>query len=255
MTSGLFRAEAVAAYRNPDTRGGLLEAGPPSGLLPLGVLAIVLAAGAVAATTLRVQVTATGRGIVRSESGNVVVGCARGGTVTEVRVRAGDAVDAGSPLARVHGEAIVAPIAGSVEYVDVRVGGTLAAGDPVAQIVPKGERLVGTMALPARHRAHLHIGDPVRLDLDEHPATEIGTADATIEHVGTEPLSPARARNLLGDEDAAREPSYVVRLRLGRMPAGSSAAFRSGMTFTGRVTLEEPRAIELVLPRLVASSP
>ena len=43
MAEGLFRPEAVSAYENPEARGGLLVARPPSGWLPLtGIVGALL---------------------------------------------------------------------------------------------------------------------------------------------------------------------------------------------------------------------
>jgi multidrug resistance efflux pump len=248
VASGLFREEAVKSYMNPDARGGLLVVAPPSGALPFAVIAAVLGLAAVFAAATEVQITAKGRGVVRPARASVVVRAPRAGRIDALAIRPGQTVTAGEALGRIGDVPLAAPEAGEIEYVDATFGETVAEGAPLFEIVPSSEPLVAYMAVPAAHRARLSPGKEVRLRLDEYPASEYGVAIARIDRVGGELLSDARASTFLGA--AAKEPSFLVTLRLERMPGAARAPFRNGMLFEGDIALEQRRAISLLFPAL-----
>jgi hypothetical protein len=215
--------------------------------MPFALIASVLAAAAAVAAVTPVKVTADGRGVIRPDGGNLVVRAPQAGRVGEVRVGVGRRIEVGDTLVEVAGKRVPSEIAGAVERVDTRLGDVVAEGAPLLTIAPAGP-FVGLMALPASARAKLHEGMIVSLDLDELPAKEDGAAIATILHVGSELVSKAEAEALFGRSDAVREPSFLATLRLDRAPRAAGGGFQNGMLFTGTITLEERRAISLLLP-------
>ena len=83
---GLFREQALAAYANPDARGGLLRAAPPSGLALVLVIVGALGCGVAVAAATPVSTNIEGRGVVALEHGALVLRAASDGTVTAVNV-------------------------------------------------------------------------------------------------------------------------------------------------------------------------
>lgn len=249
MADGLFRAEAVAEYREPEARGGLVSVGLPTGALPFALIAAALAALSTAAALLPVRVTADGRGVVRAAAGSLVIRAPRAGTVGTVAVRPGLHVARGDALAIVGGETVRSPEAGIVDFVDVREGEFVVGGASLAEVVPTADPLVAFMAVPSELRARLVEGAPARLDLDELPAAEVGVGTATVERVGAQLLSQERARAVLG-ADAPGEPSFLVTLRLDRPPERSAGPFQNGMRFRGSILVEERSALSLLVSSL-----
>jgi biotin carboxyl carrier protein len=96
----LFRDRAIREYLDPDQRGGLVTVAPPAGGVAFGVIAAVFLTGAGAALLGEVQVTASGRGVVRPEGGVVDVRAPSAGTVEEVPVRPGERLGGDSLVAR-----------------------------------------------------------------------------------------------------------------------------------------------------------
>lgn len=240
VSEGIFRAEAVASKQNPDTRGGLLIAAPPSGLVPVGVLLAALAVGVAAAAVVRVDVTAQGRGVVRPEEGSVVVRAAEAGIVTQLGVRPGDTLDADAIVARIGEAPVKTTSAGTVDFVDAHLGDVVSQGTPLLELVPSSDGRVALMAISAAQRSRLAPGTPVRLRFDEH-ASDASATTAKVTRVGAQLLTDARARAIFGAE-APKEPSFLVVLEL---PSG----LRSGMLFTGAITVERPTILELVFGR------
>ena len=62
MSAPLFRDQAVKAYMDPDARGGLVRATPPSLARLFAVLTLLFVGAVVASIVVRVKVTARGRG-------------------------------------------------------------------------------------------------------------------------------------------------------------------------------------------------
>ncbi len=248
MGKGLFRDEAVAAYQNPETRGGLLAVVPPTGRNVAIPLLLVVVLGVVAALLIRVAVTAEGRGVVQSTGGPVRVAPPMSGTVTALHVRAGDQVKKGAPLFAVNGRTITAPRPGAVDKVATTVGSSVVAHSPtVIEIIPSDAALVGRMTIPARYRSRLRVGDAVRIRLDEHDGA--GHAQGSVERVGGDVRAADRASAPRQAGSVPDEPTVLVELRLDAMPRGVDGEFRHGMAFTGVAVLERERALALLLPR------
>jgi hypothetical protein len=230
----LFRPQAVRATTDPDQRGGLLLARPPSGGWPFALLGALVVGLIGVALIARVGSASTGRGEVRADPRAVVVRAPAPAVVLGLARAPGDLVRAGDALVTTDGAPILAAIAARVDAVDAAVGESLRAGDPVARLTPSGGRLVGRLLLPARDRHRVRVGDPVRLELDELPAEERGTASGHVARV----------------VDGGEADTFVAEVALERMPPGIDAPFRAGMTFTGRVSLGEEPLVDVLFPWL-----
>jgi hypothetical protein len=147
---------------------------------------------------------------------------------------AGDAVRADEPLVTTSAGTVGAPIAGRIEQIEAPVGESLRPGDLVAKILPEGATLVGRLTLPSRHRAQVHVGDRVRLSLEEFPADEAGVGDGRVARV----------------TDGADAGSFIADVTLEHMPPGAGAPFRAGMAFSGEVVLREERIATVLFPGL-----
>lgn len=239
---GLFREQALAAYANPDARGGLLRAAPPSGLALFVVIVGALGCAAAVAATTRVRSSIEGRGVVALERGPIVVRAANGGTITAVNVSAGQTLEVAGVLLAIDGAPIATTSTGHVEFVDVRVGDVVDRGAPLVEIVPDREPLVGHLLVPAARRQRLFDGQEVRI----HVGAEI-VGTATIADVSAQPISVARQAELFGTSAslAPSGPQLLVRVTLP-----TAAALTNGAPFLGEIPLESRSALSVLVPAL-----
>jgi len=95
-------------------------------------------------------------------------------------------------------------------------------------------------------------GDDVRLELDQLPYAEYGTARARIERISDDLASAFEIRESLGDNPFPNVPTFRVELRLTDTRAVEKAGvpLRSGMLMNARFTLRRQRLITLVLDPL-----
>lgn len=244
----LFREQAVRQYSDPEQRGGLLRAAPPSGLRLFVPLALLFVLAAVASAQ-KVHVTARGRGVIRPASGVHVVVAPAAGRVARHGVRVGDVVEANAPLFTVVAGLskldVRAPVAGRIDAFRARDGAMVEAGAPLVRIVPDGGELVAVLAIAAEHRAHLREGSEVRLRLDEHRSDDAGYGLARVVYVSSEPISDDLADPFVASA-AKQTPHYEVELEPLAMPPRAEGGFRSGMTFTGEIVLHDERIIALL---------
>ncbi len=248
----IFREQAVRQYSDPDQRGGLLRATPPSGLALFVPLALLFVAVAVIASVQKVNVTARGRGIVRPADGVRPLRAPVAGELIVHDVSLGNVVEAGTQLFTVRhddGETtVVAPVDARIDAWRVPAGDRVTAGTPVVRLVPTSETLVAVFAIPAEHRASLVHGAEIRLRLDEHPFEQYGLGLARVVHVSSEPIGDGYDDPFVAAIAGESGPSlYEVELEPVSMPPRSKSSFRSGMTFTGEVVLREQRVIALLL--------
>ena len=100
LTSPTFRAEAVACHLRGESPAALLAVTTPSAWGCLLLLATLVLAGLAFAVLGTVEVTARGRGALRTTSEVLAIHTEVPGTVAEVRVWSGQQVKAGQVLAR-----------------------------------------------------------------------------------------------------------------------------------------------------------
>ncbi|MFO0711164.1 MAG: HlyD family efflux transporter periplasmic adaptor subunit [Sandaracinus sp.] len=247
--ANLFREKALAAYLDPESRGGLVRATPPHARsLVLGLVAVFTLAAA-ASAVVRVPITTRGAGVVRPSIGLVTVRAATRGRVRRVEVVPGQRVIAGSMLADIDGP-IVAPVAGVVDIVRARVNDVIEADGAVLRILPEGAELVAFLAVPARDAAHVHRDQDVRLGFDAFPQSEYGFGRGHVADVSRDVADPDLVDWALPPASAGEEPRFLVTVRVDAMPRGVSAPLTSGMTFEGIVDMREQRLIVLLFSPL-----
>ena len=241
---GLFREQALAAYANPDARGGLVRAAPPSGLAIFSVIAGALLCATSLAATTPVSTAIEGRGVVALEHGPVIVRAPRDAVVTTVLVRAGAQLDRAVYLLALDGELLAAPTTGHVEFVDVREGDVVTRGTPLVEIVPDREPLTGYLLVPTAERHRVSEGQTVQLRV---AGTVVGSG--RIVDVAAQPISQSRESSLFGAPSQARASSVLVRVAVPRV-----TALANGTVFVGEIPLESRSALSVLVPALRAEA-
>jgi multidrug resistance efflux pump len=148
----------------------------------------------------------------------------------------------------------LAALAGVVESVVVRQGEAVQAGTVVARIVPDEppDRVVGFIA--ERDRAFLAVGAAVRIDVRQLPAGEFGSLDGRVARIGADLAGTAEIRNVLGDSGVAAPTQGLYRVDIALLPSEKARRLRpylrAGMLADVRFTLRERRVITLVIEPL-----
>lgn len=145
---------------------------------------------------------------------------AKGGRLTNVQVRAGDAVEAGSPLA------LVAPDTAS--------------------------ELEVTLWAPSRAIGFVKPGDRVRLMFDAFPFQTFGAAWARVSEISRAPIMP----NDLPVPIETKEQMYKVTARLERSSLrayGKDWPLAPGMRLTGDLVLSEKSLLEWLFDPIMAT--
>jgi hypothetical protein len=107
--------------------------------------------------------------------------------------------------------------------------------------VVRSGRLVAVV--PARARAELRAGQPLRFELIAQPLT--------LESAGTKILSPSEARQLLGVDGAAFWPSPEPAVRIdASLPAAIGNDYSDGVAGRVRVRLGRERLLFVLIPAL-----
>ena len=148
-----------------------------------------------------------------------------------------------------------APVAGTVSDVRVRPGQRLQAGEPVLAIAPNDAEASLVCAIPGEYRPMIEKGMPVRFALDGY---RYEYHDVVVDDVGQEVVGAAEVRRFLGPEVAdalhLQEGSYV--LVRGKIPArsfvsdGKTYNFFDGLTGSSDVQVRKEPIVVLLLPAL-----
>lgn len=247
--ANLFREKALAAYLDPESRGGLVRATPPGARSLVVGLVLVFSAAVVTSAVVHVPITTHGAGVVRPSLGLVTVRAAAGGRVRRLEVAPGQRVVAGSMLADIGGP-VVAPVAGVVDIVRARVNDVIEPDGAVLRILPEDAELVAFLAVPARDAAHVHRDQQVRLGFDAFPQSEYGFGRGHVGDVSRDVADPDLVDRVLPAAALGTEPQFLVTVHIDALPRGVSAPLTSGMTFEGIVDVREQRLIVLLLSPL-----
>lgn len=142
---------------------------------------------------------------------------------------------------------IRAPRAGRVESLLVSAGEVILAGALFGRLVSSELPTQITAFVPERDRAFVRVGDAVRLELDQLPVAEYGSARARIERVSSETTSVEELRQALG-EAAPAGVSFRVDLALesDEHTLGLTSKLASGSLLTVRLPLRRRRVIGLI---------
>lgn len=153
--------------------------------------------------------------------------------------------------ARADARIVRAPRDGLVSDVRVRAGNALLPGDHILTLVEPGAEPVVLAFLPGQDRPRLRAGMTLQLDLRGYTKVR---EPATIIDVGTEVIGPTEARRTVGAQvaDSLKLEGPVVIVR-ARLPARTFVAdghryhFHDGMVGVGEVEVEsKPFAVTLV---------
>jgi membrane fusion protein len=105
-----FREQALAAHERGLGLATCLDVAPPSTWAVFLVLAGLVVSAFLFCLLGRVEVTARGRGVLRSSGGVLAIAAEVGGVVEEVRVRSGQSVTAGAVLITIDAASIKAAL-------------------------------------------------------------------------------------------------------------------------------------------------
>jgi hypothetical protein len=133
VPSHLFRRQALAQLTSPEQLDHLMQITSARSWLALGALACVVAAGLVWSVAGSVPAEASGQGILLRPPGIYQIQTAGIGTITDLRVRAGDTVRAGQAIAT-----LTAPEGAVTEITSQRDGVILAVLVEQYEFVPPG---------------------------------------------------------------------------------------------------------------------
>jgi multidrug resistance efflux pump len=147
---------------------------------------------------------------------------------------------------------IVATESGIIEGLRVQVGDLVNAGQTVGRLLTDGESPRAFALLAERDRALVHLGDSVRLEVDQYPFADWGALKATIHRIGENPASLAELRELFGEDAKTEGSSYLVELTIpsGQPRTVAQQPLRSGMGFQARYTLRRQRPISFLFEPL-----
>ncbi len=242
-----FRKRAIKAYLDRDARGVLLQIAPPALSRLLLSIAIVFVVAVVTSAFVRAKITARGRGVVRPADGVVIVRAPAEGVVRSIEASVGQQVRAGDVLLRLD-TPVFAPVAGVIDALPVHRDDYVTVGKPIVKIVPSNRELIGYLALSWRYRAHLSIGQPIRLAFDEYPSSEMGFGEGRIIRISEDVITPELASAYLVENDASQGPRFLVQVALERLPPGATKGpLHNGMPFEGVVPVREQRVLTLLL--------
>jgi multidrug efflux pump subunit AcrA (membrane-fusion protein) len=196
-------ADAVAA-RLPvtDRRGWTM----------LAAVALLVLAGLLWAVLGRAPETVSGTGMIVPANGFVDEGTSIAGSVTQILVSPGDAVEAGQPVAAVQTEAgaterIRASVAGIVVSVVARRGGITQPGTPLVIIDPVTTD-IAVGFLPAAEGGKVRVGMPALVAVSSFPEAQYGYISGTVRSVGQLPATAERIQLLVGGNDQL--PGFVT---------------------------------------------
>lgn len=248
MSQSIFRERAVKAYQDPDSRGSLLRLAPPSIVWLLGALAALTVLAIVTAALTRVRVVASGRGILRPREGIVILRAAEAGSIGAVQVALGQQLEAGAVLLTME-RPVLAPVGGVVDALPVHSGERVAAGTALVKLVPNRGARAGFLAIPARFRSQLRVGQTVRLRFDEEGSAGGMLRQGRIARVSADVLTPELASAYLAEHRDTDPPSFLVEVAL---EDATAASLLNGMPFEGQVILREQRALTLLFAPLAS---
>lgn len=210
-TQNLFRSSATRRFDGGASDNAFTPARPAHWVVVLSAAVVLLSAVAwsvLASTTA----TVTGRGYLLPTSGISVVVSPVTGTVVEVLISRGDAIEPGDPVAVVarasDRQHIRAEVAGRADSVQRQVGDWVEAGQNIALITPD-EPLVVHAFVPLDRAALVDVGMPVQFSLGAYPPAQFGTLRGEVARIETLAATPLSLGATLHDEALIEEVSAL----------------------------------------------
>lgn len=145
---------------------------------------------------------------------------------------------------------IRSPQGGRLEAILVKPGDVVETGQTVGKLIPDATSLQVTAFLPERDRAFVHVGDAVRVELDQLPYLEFGTVAGKISRIAGELASTFEVRAAAGEEIRLEGPAYRMEVELGPSADRPLLRLRSGMLGDVRYTLRRQKVITFLVTPL-----
>jgi biotin carboxyl carrier protein len=244
--------------------------GPKDWLVLVTVLG-VLVGGAAWGVGAKLPRWISAGGLLTSPGGTFAVQSPVAGQVTDVPVRVGMRVRAGSVVARVSARGVVtavrSPSDGDLYAVPVRAGQVVGFGSTLArgESRTRGLRLVAVLYLPAAAPAQTGVGDPVELRVPSAAVEQYGVLRGRVAAVDPVPSSAEEIADFVGDgrlagmlaPDGVARRVVVELVRSATTVSGYAWSTRDGPPFrivtrtmvTGDLPLPPERPLDWVLPR------
>lgn len=296
--ASMFRAEALAAARDPQRAGELVHLAPRIVRIAIPAIMLLVVVLIVIAAIVRVPSYSRGSVVVTMNGHNVLSDGA--GRVAMVHVVPGQVVAAGDPLltldasrekqeaaqletvyrdqlstflfdptdeaARQSLASVLVQRKGALDRLELmtvkapvagRVGAILAGdlvqqGEHVATITPDDAEASVVAFMPGSDRSRIQVGMTLQVELTGFNGTR---SDLTITDVGTEIISAATARKLLGQKlaDGVALPPLVVMV-MAKLPAGTFEAdnktysYFDGMDGIAEIAVDSKSFLSVILP-------
>ena len=274
----LYRPKALAKISSPDELDQVLRVVPPSAWLALLTLLAVILSVVTWGYLGRIPIITRGPGVLLARGTTHTVVSLVAGQVVEVNVRRGDAVQAGTVVARLQplqdypqtGRTdIVSTTAGEVAELNIRNGSFVNQGDRVMTMVENSRHLEAILFLPADQGKRVGHGMEVRLTPTTVRQEQYGMLLGRVRSVSDYPITetemtevvgnPDLTKVILGEGGAFEAAPVMVKVELqedSRTPSGYRWTSRAGPNFllTSGLLCESQtvtgteRPVELVVP-------
>ena len=235
-----FRAQALAKLQRPPSINTPVQLARPRSLLSLGVVALLIIAGAFWAVLGSVPQQTGAAGILTHGEGSTYLQSPYAGQIIGVYVSEGSVFPANAPLFTVQSGASIQTVrsftGGRIISVVGSVGQEISQGTQLAVIENINETndpLIAMLYLPQSAAGLVDIGSQVDLTVASTPADQFGVLRGTVQSISQFPQTQAQMSTFLGDPQLAQQfsqqgPPFGVVVSLTKANTTSGFSWSSG---------------------------
>lgn len=207
-----FRPQALAKLQKPRAVDAPIQLARPRSLLSLGVVTLLMVAGAFWAVFGSVPQQTGATGILTHAEGSIYLQSPYSGQITGVYISEGSVFPANTPLFTIHDAAGIETVrsftGGRVISVVGAVGQEISQGTQLAVVETINETddpLIAMLYLPQSSAGMVHVGSLVDLTVASAPADQFGVLRGTVESISQFPQTQGQISAFLGDPQLADE--------------------------------------------------